>query len=137
MTMRSPLAATALTLITLWASIAFAGAILNSFGVSRSTNGDVVIAWTTGSESDLKYFDVQRMAGSEGEYTSLGFVQPKGSNSSYQFVDKSAYKTSDAFYKYRIAIVDNSGYAGYSQEVTVSSLSGVKRTWGSIKAMFR
>lgn len=77
------------------------------------------------------------MAGSEGEYMALGFVQPKGPNSSYQFVDKSAYKTSDAFYRYRVAIVDNSGYTSYSQEIAVSSLSGVKRTWGSIKAMFR
>jgi hypothetical protein len=135
--MRSPLGLTALLLITLWASLALAGAILNRFVVSRSTSGDVVVEWTTGSESDLKYFEVQRMAGVQGEYTPLTKVEPKGSNSSYQFVDKSAYKTSDAIYKYRLAIVNNDGSAGYSQELTVSSLSGVKRTWGSIKAMFR
>jgi hypothetical protein len=135
--MRLPLVATVLLLITLLASLALAGAILNRFAVSRSTSGDVVVEWTTGSESDLRYFEVQRMAGIQGEYATLGFVQPKGSNSTYQFVDKSAYKTSDAIYKYRLAIVNRDGSASYSQELTVSSLSGVKRTWGSIKAMFR
>jgi hypothetical protein len=135
--MRSPLIAAVLLLVTLWASVALAGAILNRFTASRSTSGDVVVEWSTGTESDLKHFEVQRMAGVQGEYASLGFVQPKGSNSSYQFVDKSAYKTSDAIYKYRLAIVNGDGSTSYSQELTVSSLSGVKRTWGSIKAMFR
>ncbi|MGA9363311.1 MAG: hypothetical protein WBW16_02980 [Bacteroidota bacterium] len=135
--MRSPLSAIILLVITLSASLALAGAILNRFVASRGTNGDVVVEWTTGSESDLKYFEVQRMAGVQGDYTTLGFIQPNGSNSSYQFVDKSAYKTSDAIYKYRLAIVNQDGSASYSQELTVRSLSGVKRTWGSIKAMFR
>jgi hypothetical protein len=135
--MRSPLSAIVLLLITLSASVALAGAILNRFVASRSTNGDVVVEWTTGTESDVKYFEVQRMAGAQGEYTALGFIQPKGSNSSYQFVDRSAYKASDAIYKYRLSIVNQDGSASYSQELTVRSLSGVKRTWGSIKAMFR
>jgi hypothetical protein len=136
--MRSPLPAIALLIVTLCASVALAGAILNGFTVTRSSNGDVVVEWTTGIETDVKYFEVQRMAGTQGEYTSLGFIQPKGSNSSYQFVDKSAYKTSDAIYKYRLSIVNQDGSASYSQELTVRSLSGVvKRTWGSIKAMFR
>jgi hypothetical protein len=85
----------------------------------------------------VNYFEVQRMAGVQGEYMGLGRVQPQGSNSSYQFIDKSAYKTSDAIYKYRLAIVNQDGSTSYSQELTVRSLSGVKRTWGSIKAMFR
>jgi hypothetical protein len=137
MPMRSPLVVTVLLLIILCTGIAFAGAILNKFAVSRSASGDVLVEWNTGDESTLKYFEVQRMAGVQGEYTPLTKVEPKGSNSSYQFVDKSAYKTSDAIYKYRLAIVDNDGTTSYSQELVMSSLSGVKRTWGSIKAMFR
>jgi len=39
---------------------------------------------------------------------------------------------------YRLKIVDTNGQASYSNEVSVShNVSGVKRTWGSIKAMFR
>jgi len=135
--MRPLLSAIVLLLILLSASVALAGAILNRFVASRSASGDVVVEWSTGAESDVKYFEVQRMAGTQGEYTAVGFIQPKGSNSSYQFVDKSAYKTSDAIYKYRLSIVNQDGSTSYSQELTVRSLSGVKRTWGSIKAMFR
>jgi hypothetical protein len=135
--MRKPLIVISLLAVTLWASLALAGAILNRFTAVRNLSGDVVVDWATGEETDLKQFEVQRLAGVQGEYMTLAIVLPKGSNSSYEFVDKSAYKTSDAVYKYRIAIISNNGFTGYSQELTVSGLSGVRRTWGSIKAMFR
>ena len=66
-------------------------------------------------------------------------VSPKGDNSYYTFTDQNAYKTNDMVFVYRLKIVDNSSVATYSADVTVShSISSVyKRTWGSIKAMFR
>jgi hypothetical protein len=135
--MRKQLIVISLLVVTLWASLALAGAILNRFTVARNVGGDVVVDWATGEETNIKQFEVQRLAGVQGEYMSLAIVLPKGSSSTYEFVDKSAYKTSDAVYKYRIAIIGNDGSIGYSQELTVSGLSGVRRTWGSIKAMFR
>jgi hypothetical protein len=135
--MRKPLIIISLLAVTLWASLALAGAILNRFTAARNLSGDVIVGWGTGEETYVKQFEVQRVAGVQGEYMTLAIVLPKGSNSSYEFVDKSAYKTSDAVYRYRIAIIGNDGFTGYSQELTVSGLSGVRRTWGSIKAMFR
>jgi hypothetical protein len=66
-------------------------------------------------------------------------VQPKGSNSLYTYVDRSAYKDTESVYVYRLKILEaSSGPSSYSNEITVShSVSSVKRTWGSIKAMFR
>lgn len=135
--MRRALPLILLLVVTLWAGYALAGAILNSFTAARSASGDVVLQWNTGEERDLRQFEVQRKAGPQGDYAPIGTVEPKGSNSFYQFVDRSAYKTSDAIYKYRLAIVSIDGSIGYSSELTVAGLSGVKRTWGSIKAMFR
>jgi hypothetical protein len=135
--MRKPFIVISLLVVTLWASLALAGAILNSFSAARNASGDVVVNWATGDETDLMQFEVQRLAGVQGDYMTLAIVPPKGSNSAYEFVDKSAYKTTDAIYKYRIAIISNHGITGYSEELTVSGLSGVRRTWGSIKAMFR
>jgi hypothetical protein len=135
--MRRPLVVITLLVVTLWASLALAGAILNRFTAARSLSGDVIVEWATGEEIAVRQFEVQRQAGLQGEFMTLAIVQPKGSNSSYQFIDKSAYKASDAIYKYRLAIVSSDASTGYSQELVVSGLSGVRRTWGSIKAMFR
>jgi hypothetical protein len=122
---------------TLWSGYLLAGAILHSF-TAKSTNGDIILQWSTGEEKDLARFEVQRKAGLQGEYTPLATITPKGSNSFYEYVDKSAYKSSDTIYKYRLAIVNTDGSVAYSQELVVPhGVSGVKRTWGSIKAMFR
>ena len=124
-------------IVTLWVGYALAGAILNSF-TARSTNGDVVLEWRTGEEKDIVRFEVQRKAGLQGDYVTIGSVNPTGTNSPYQYIDKSAYKITDTIYKYRLAIVNTAGPPDYSIELTVThGVSGVKRTWGSIKAMFR
>jgi len=65
-------------------------------------------------------------------------VQPKDEGAFYSYTDRTAYKTSDNVYVYRLRIVESGGTASFSQDVPVThSVSSVKRTWGSIKAMFR
>jgi hypothetical protein len=125
-----------LTTLLLCTASALAGAILRVF-TAKSSNGDILLEWSVGEEKDLLRYEVQRMAGVQGEYVTIATVNPKGSNSSYEFLDKSAYKLNDSIYKYRLAIVSSDGMT-YSQELTVPhTVSGVKQTWGSIKAMFR
>jgi len=64
-------------------------------------------------------------------------VAPKGNNSFYEFVDQTAFKTTASVYQYRIRIVAQDGTT-YSKVMVVShNVSSVKRTWGSLKAMFR
>ena len=126
----------ALAALLLWTGSALAGAILRAF-TAKSSNGDILLEWTVGEEKDLLQYEVQRKAGVQGEYVTIGKVDAKGSNSSYEYLDKSAYKLNDSIYKYRLAIGSSDG-TSYSQELTVPhTVSGVKQTWGSIKAMFR
>ena len=68
----------------------------------------------------------------------LGEILPE-SDKYYEYVDETAYKSSGTLYYYRIAIVDNSGQTTYSNSVPVlhDNISSVKKTWGSIKALFR
>ncbi len=74
----------------------------------------------------------------QSSFVDITTIQPKGSNSYYTYLDQSAYKIENMLFIYRLKIVDTNGQASYSNEVSVShSVSGVKRTWGSIKAMFR
>lgn len=125
-------------LIALTASTLTAGAFLDFFK-GRSDGNNVTIEWRTRDENNVGTFEVQRRAGNTGEFVTIATVKPQGSNSSYTYVDRSAYKASANLYVYRLRIVDNdSNQQSYSNEITIHhSATSVKRTWGSIKAMFR
>ena len=127
-----------LFLLLLLAGSAISGAFLDFFN-GRSDGDNIVLEWKTRSESNLLRYEIQRKAGQNGDFVSLATVTPKGSNSQYTFIDRSAYKDTESMYVYRLKIVESSsGPSSYSNEITVShSVSSVKRTWGSIKAMFR
>jgi hypothetical protein len=116
----------------------FGGAFLDFFQ-GRSDGNNITIEWKTRGESNLLYYEIQRKAGSSSEFMTLATVEPKGSNSYYSYIDRSAYKESSSVYTYRLKIVEGNGAPGsYSNEIPVShGVSSVKRTWGSIKAMFR
>lgn len=118
------------------AAAVYAGTFLDYFQ-GRSEGEDVLLEWKTSAEVDLKHFAIERKT-PQNPYIELAIVEPKGSNSFYSYVDEAAYKTADLVFIYRLKIVDNDGSTSFSAEVTVShNVSGVKRTWGSIKAMFR
>jgi bacteriorhodopsin len=126
-----------LYIIVLFAVAAlYAGAYLEYFQ-GRSEGEDIKLEWKTGEEINLQEFKIERKT-PQNSYVEIAMVQPKGSNSYYSYLDQSAYKMSGLIFIYRLKIVDTNGQASYSNEVTVShNVSGVKRTWGSIKAMFR
>lgn len=120
----------------LFITAVYAGAYIDYFH-ARSDGEDVRLEWKTGEEANLQKFVIERKT-PQSIFTEIAIINPKGSNSLYSFIDQNAYKSTDLLFNYRLKIVDNSNQASYSHEVTVShSVSGVKRTWGSIKAMFR
>ncbi len=113
-----------------------AGAFMEYFH-ARTEGENVKLEWKTGDETNLRNFVLERRT-QQSPYVDLTTLNPKGSNSFYSYVDESVYKSSDYVFTYRLRIVDNDQKISYSAEVSVSpSISGVKRTWGSIKAMFR
>ena len=113
-----------------------AGAFLNYFN-TKSDNGNVTITWQTGQETNVRNFVIERMP-INGNFIEIATLPAKGNNSTYEYVDETAYKANDQVYVYRLKIVDNDGSASYSGVSHVAhSVSGVKQTWGSIKALFR
>ncbi|MGB5287173.1 MAG: hypothetical protein WBQ32_04835 [Ignavibacteriaceae bacterium] len=124
------------TLVLLAVAALYAGTFLEYFH-GRSEGEDIRLEWKTREEVNLQHFKIERKT-PQNSFVEISTVQPKGSNSYYTYLDQSAYKTTDMIFIYRLKIVDTNGQTSYSNEVTVShSVSGVKRTWGSIKAMFR
>lgn len=124
-------------LIALLAATAlFAGTFLEYFH-GRSEGEDIRLEWKTKEEVNLQHFKIERKT-PQSSFAEIATVEPKGSNSYYSYIDQSVYKGNSMIFIYRLKIVDTNGQYAYSNEVSVShSVSGVKRTWGSIKAMFR
>ena len=113
------------------------GGVFLDFINAKNEGENVRVEWKTSDEKNVREFLVERKT-YNGEFTVLESVKPQGPNSYYSFLDQNAYKVSDVIFIYRIKIVDNDNTTSYTKEVSVShNISGVKRTWGSIKAMFR
>ncbi len=119
-------------MLALCFTLAFAGATLMLGSVTGSSDGvDVTIKWSTSEESNTvgDQFEIRRNG------TSIGFVPAKGSPSAYTYLDQDVFKTSATATTYNYQIfLDGTQFAAVSVNHSTSS---VKRTWGSLKAMFR
>ncbi len=123
--------------LILFISTLFAGAILSDFR-AHSEGENIKVEWETGDESNIQSFVVERSS-SQSSFSEISSpMQPRGNNSYYSFLDESLFKANDYVFQYRLKIVDNDGTISYSATISVTpKISGLKRTWGSIKAMFR
>jgi hypothetical protein len=117
-------------------SILYGGAIVDDFG-AISEGDNIVLHWLSLTETNVKHYEILR--GPDKDHLSfLATIEAKGSNSDYTFVDASAYKTTNSTYAYGLVIVDVDGSKSEPMRIFVDhNVSGVKRTWGSIKALFR
>lgn len=118
--------------------IASAGAFIDYFH-AKSEGENVKLEWKTGDETNVNHFAIERKTPQTDYIEISSSIQPKGSNSFYTYTDQSVYKAENMIFVYRLKIVDNNQQITYcSSEPSVApNISGVKRTWGSIKAMFR
>jgi len=118
-------------------NLVFAGAMIAEPGLTAVSDGQSVkLTWQTTSEENLQSFIVERKA-SDGEFIQIATMSPED-DQYYEYVDRNAYKTEDAVYIYRLSIVETSGSVSHSGEASVlHNVSSVRRTWGSIKALFR
>ncbi|MGD1044970.1 MAG: hypothetical protein ABR936_06535 [Bacteroidota bacterium] len=105
-------------------------------GVSAQSDGTILISWTIGSENGVGYYEIYRSTDLNGPFSHIGDT-PKGT---LYFIDKSdLFKTTSKYFCYKVTVV-GSGDSRTSNIMGVlynSTSSAAKRTWGSIKAMFR
>jgi hypothetical protein len=129
-------------LLLLCSSVAFCEVIqANSLRAQDDGNG-VVLRWTSVDETGVAGYMVERKAGGTGNFVPLvsQALQGKGNNQNYLFEDETAFRTTGTFYQYRITPVNSVGTpvgSSYYVSIDHNNVSSVRRTWGSIKAMFR
>jgi len=116
---------------------AYAGGIKSETVTAYSNGSTIVIRWVSDDEQGVQGYKIERRANGAGSFVLLtdSYIMPRGNGSSYEFVDNSVFRTTDSYYVYCITAVGSNSDPCY---VTVRhTTSGVRRTWGSIKAMFR
>jgi hypothetical protein len=121
-------------------SVAIPGAIKTGSSSASSNGTNVTVRWLSDNESAVTHYQLSRRAGTSGDFIPLANLPCQGNSRWYEFVDNTAFRTTEAsIYQYLITPVYLDGpHTAEANEVTVSvSVSSVRRTWGSIKAMFR
>jgi hypothetical protein len=118
--------------------------VLSSF-TAKSDGKNVTLQWTTTDEANISYFEVERAAiGKSFKY--LGTEKVHGFASSYTFTDDNVFNKEDGSnhglssnnFMYRLKIVKRDNKFEYSNNINVvHNISGIQKTWGMIKEMFR
>jgi len=123
---------------------AFAG-VFKPGSPSRVAGSGMTIRWETSDESKTVRFEVFRRefrSGGLGPAEKIAELQSKGLDGSvYQIDDAGIFKSADRVLEYEIRAIDDQGFVIESAKTTTIFSTGLtsaaKRTWGSIKAMFR
>ncbi len=109
---------------------------------AKSNGRSITVEWRTTSENGISRFLLERAA--DGiSFTSVTSIDAKGAQSIYRYVDEDALMKGDnditsKKYVYRIKIIGNDNSLSYSDPINVThNVSGIRRTWGMIKEMFR
>jgi hypothetical protein len=129
---------TTLFLLFIIAGVAFGGLTFEFFTGKTNSDG-VLLEWKTGDESGIAKFDIERSAVSPNSFVFIKTLSAAGNNSYYSYQDNSVdFKSNSSVYYYRLKCITSNGSYSYTNTITVvHTVSGIKNTWGSIKAIFR
>jgi hypothetical protein len=129
-----------LLLPVLVSGVAFSSGPIREGSFSAESDGStIVIRWISEDETNVTAYELERKAGLYNQFFLLSVVDPLGNNTAYEYMDDSALRVgAESIYIYRVKVRFADGTTAYSPEITVvHAVSSVRRTWGSIKAMFR
>ncbi|MEW6511524.1 MAG: hypothetical protein AB1428_11260 [Bacteroidota bacterium] len=125
--------------LLLVSAVAVQGAVIKGTPTAYSNGSTIVVRWQSEDETGVIGYEIARKSGASDVFMVLApSLQAKGNNASYEFTDESAFRITDSYYQYRItALYSGGGRSDPYYVVVTHSVSSVRRTWGSIKAMFR
>ena len=128
-----------LTLVCLssFITLAYASFIFQQYSATPSSNS-VVIEWVTKSEEGIDQFLILR-SNDDRTFVEIGSVSAEGVGHDYAFTDDNVvFKDSQTFfYKLKAVRSDNTSVEETQSLPVHPNISGIYRTWGAIKAMFR
>ena len=117
--------------------LAYAGFIFSESSATPANN-KVTISWVTKTESGIARFMILRSS-DDKTFSEVGLKLAKGTAGNYSYTDENViFKGPQTFfYKIRAVRNDNSLVEETGSLMVNPNISGMLRTWGAIKAMFR
>ncbi len=125
-------------IVFVFLSFAFAGSI-NVFSEVRAVPGTnrVTVSWITKVEEGVHKFVILRSP-DDVNYVELTKLSAKGPGNRYEYIDANVMFKDVSPLFYKIRAVDQAGHTLDETSLIVHpNISGIFRTWGAIKAMFR
>lgn len=104
---------------------------------AKSVGDRVILEWRSITEDGLVSYSIERKRELQNDYESIKTLEPKGNGSFYQFDDLGLYKTNGEKISYRLKITGEGSNFYYMDATASYTSTAVRRTWGSIKAMFK
>lgn len=111
-----------------------------SFFKAEKQESDIVISWQSAEEAGLAWYALERRSAlSRDEWVFVADrVTPRGAAKPYTYRDGAVYKSATEQVDYRLWAVYADGTRQEFGPIHVNyTPTSVRRTWGSIKAMFQ
>lgn len=127
-----------LILVLTGASLLLGQVRLSAFEI-REEGKDFRISWTTELEEEVRQFELMRRTpNSNDQFVRVYTAPAQGTGRAYGFLDSQVFKSGSDKLDYQLEAV----YANGVREVVRSesmnyTSTAVRRTWGSLKAMFQ
>ena len=126
-----------LVVLFVFVSLAFANFIFLEYSAIPSNNS-VLIEWVTKSESGVSQFVVLR-SNDDQNFIEIGRVKSENAGYGYSFTDDNVlFKDSQTFfYKLKAVRSDDTSIEETQSLIVHPNISGIYRTWGAIKELFK
>lgn len=105
---------------------------------ARTEGTRVVLTWQTEAEPDVVAYEIFRRTPTSTGFVLLHTLAAHGAGKPYVFTDTNLYKEASALAEYRVEAVYRAGtrQSLFTEQVNYTT-TGIRRTWGSLKAMFQ
>ena len=115
------------------------GDVQLSFFRVETLQSDLVISWQSQLEVEVKSYELQRMTRlTNNRFVKVTTLDPHGIDKSYIFRDTQVFKSPSEPVDYRLEVVYVNGLREELARKQINYTStAIRRTWGSIKAMFQ
>ena len=125
--------------ILLGGATLFAGRVrLASFSIQEEGR-DFVITWQSDIEEDVRQFEIMRKTPySNDQFVRVHNVLAHGVNKAYTYRDSQVFKSGADKVDYQLEAVYSNGVREVVKSQSLNyTTTAVRRTWGSLKAMFQ
>jgi hypothetical protein len=111
---------------------------LSLFAVDAE-NSDLIVKWQANVEEEIAHYVIKRLTRLDHDFVEIATIPAQGANKLYVFRDDKIYKTAAETVEYELVAVSADGRIEISlgRRQTAYTPTAVRRTWGSIKAMFQ